>query len=244
MTLSNKIRLMTPYLRVNNRQQNIDFYTQTLGFKLFHEENALSFLGGHRQETPSLVLEESPSVRTRAVSGPHKLACLAFRADSGEIAELLARKVSVQQVYRGDEGYAFSALSPEGHVLLLHGEQDLTSLVACDYPDLPASPDFVGLSQLTLTKLDLHVTEPDQLASFFADLPLSVGLIASQGEDLAVPAHETWDLESIECLVAADVNLAVLASQFSQLGAEIFLNKKETLLIVTLPNQLELWFMA
>lgn len=244
MTISNKIRLMTPYLRVNNRQQNIDFYTHTFGVKLFHEENALSFLGGHRQETSCLVLEESPSVRTRSVRGLHKLARLTFQADSGEIAELLARKVSVQQVYRGKQGYAFSALSPEGHLILLHGETDVTSLVACDYPDLPASPDFIGLSQLTLFSLELHVTDPDQLTPFFDQLPVQVSLVASQGEDLAVPAHETWDLESLECLVSEDLDLTAVASHFDQLGAETFLNKKHSLLIVTLPNQLELWFMA
>lgn len=241
MTVFDETIAQTPYLRVNNRQRNLDFYTQTLGLKLYREENALAFLGGHADTRPALVLEESPSVRTRAVEGPHKLHSLVFKASSGEIAELLARKVAVEQVYQGQEGYAFSALSPEGHLIWLHGEADVTSLVACDYPDLPANPDFTGLSQVSLDSIRLRVTDQTGYDSLLADLNLSLEFIEDQGPDLEIPADETWDLESLEVLVSAEIDLSATQAHFDQLGLETFLNRKETLLVVTLPNQIELW---
>ena len=41
MTQSGNFKFHTPIFRVNNRQENIDFYQNTLGFKLLTEENAL-----------------------------------------------------------------------------------------------------------------------------------------------------------------------------------------------------------
>ena len=42
MTQSGNLKFHTPIFRVNNRQENIDFYQNTLGFKLLTEENALA----------------------------------------------------------------------------------------------------------------------------------------------------------------------------------------------------------
>ena len=42
MTQSGNFKFHTPIFRVNNRQENIDFYQNTLGFKLLTEENALA----------------------------------------------------------------------------------------------------------------------------------------------------------------------------------------------------------
>lgn len=241
MTVFDVTIAQTPYLRVNNRQRNLDFYTQNLGLKLYSEENALAFLGGHADARPALVLEESPSVKARAVEGPHKLHSLVLKAASGEIAELLACKVAVHQVYQGQEGYAFSALSPEGHEIWLHGEEDVTSLVACDYPDLPANPDFIGLSQVSLDRIGLRVTDQAGYEALLADLNLSLEFIEDQGPDLEAPAEETWDLESLEVLVPAETDLSAAQAYVDQRGLATFLNRKETLLVVTLPNQIELW---
>lgn len=41
MTLFNGVTFRHPVLRINNRDQNVDFY-QRLGFKLVHEENAIA----------------------------------------------------------------------------------------------------------------------------------------------------------------------------------------------------------
>lgn len=240
MTVFEVTTALTPYVRVNNRQHNLDFYTQTLGLKLYQEENSLAFLGTHTDPKPVLVLEESPSVRTRAVEGPHKLHSLVFKASSGEIAELLARQVSIQQVYQGQQGYAFSALSPEGHEIWLHGEDDVAKLVACDYPDLPANPEFAGLSAMSLDKIRLRVTDQAGYEALFADLNLPIEWIEDQGPDLETPADETWDLESLEVLVSAETDLSAAQAHFDQLGLENFLNRKGSLLVVTLPNQIEL----
>lgn len=244
MTVFDVTRVLTPYLRVNNRHRNLYFYTQTLGLKLFSEENALAFLGGQKDASPALVLEESPSVRTRAVVGPHKLQSLVFKASVREIAELLARKVSVGQVYRGDKGYAFSALSPEGHEIWLHGEDDLTSLVACDYPDLPVSLDFTGLSVVRTDRIGLRVTDQAGYENLLAGLNLPLDVIEDQGPDLESPAEETWDLESLELALPVGTDLTLAKEYFDQLGLETFINRKGTLLVVTLPNQIELWYQA
>ena len=41
MTQSGNLKFHTPIFRVNNRQENIDFYQNTLGFKLLTEEMLL-----------------------------------------------------------------------------------------------------------------------------------------------------------------------------------------------------------
>lgn len=242
MTIFKTVTLTGPYLRVNNRNHNLAFYQETLGLRLLSEENALAFLGGHVAQTPRLTLEESPSYNFRAVVGTKKLRTLFLKASIGEIAELLARQVTVQQVYRGDLGYAFSAQSPEGHDIVLHGEEDINSLKPCDYPDLPANPNFIGLSDVSVSAVQLNVIDKAHSDLFYAGLPLSLETLEATGQDLQAPSNHTWDLEILEFAVAKDKDLTELKTHFDSLGAETFLNKKETILVVTDPSRIEIWF--
>ena len=45
MTVFEQMEFYSPVLRINNREENIDFYQNTLGFKVLSEENSLVFLG-------------------------------------------------------------------------------------------------------------------------------------------------------------------------------------------------------
>lgn len=238
-----QMTLTAPYLRVNNRQRNIDFYEQVLGLRVLHEENALAFLGGHDAKQPRLILEESPSYRTRAVVGLKKLHTLVVKVDAKDIAELLARKCPVLQVYRGEKGYAFSALSPEGDRFLLHGETDVACLEPVAYPDLAADPAFQGVADLEVVAVKLHVPNQAVSSPFYEQLPLTVELIEAQGSDLQVENDQTWDLGGFEFAVDESFDLASLNAHFQSLGAETTLNKKGRTLLVTDPSGLDWWFL-
>lgn len=73
MTQSGNFKFHTPIFRVNNRQENIDFYQNTLGFKLLTEENALAVFTDWTDRNSLFVIEESPAYRCRAVEGPKKI---------------------------------------------------------------------------------------------------------------------------------------------------------------------------
>lgn len=243
MSLFDGIQLVSPYLRVKNRQETIDFYRDVLGFKTYHEENALALIGDQTRQKPLLTVEVSKSLQARPVSGPKKLALLEFWADSRDIAELLARKVPVDQVVKGPSGYGFYTTSPDGDPLLIHGEADRNLLEPVAYPDVTPTPEFSGLNQVNLISITLHATEPKQLELFFKDLPIPIIMTAAQGEDLNCPNTETLDLESLEFTVSAETDLRALAEHFTDKGAEVFLNRKATYLIVTASNGIELWFL-
>ena len=75
-TIFENVSGMVPVIRVNNRELNLTFYKEELGLKVISEENALAILGGKTAKTIDdavLIIEESPSMRTRAVSGVKKL---------------------------------------------------------------------------------------------------------------------------------------------------------------------------
>ena len=98
-TVFDNIKRAVPVIRVNNRDLNLAFYKETLGLKVISEENALAMLGSKSAKTRTdtrLILEESPSMRTRAVDGVKKLRKIVI--ESPEFTE------------------GFEATSPEGDV--------------------------------------------------------------------------------------------------------------------------------
>ena len=74
MNVNQTVRII-PTLKVNNRNLNEVFYVNTLGMKPLLEESAFLSLGD-QSGLEKLVLEESPSMRTRKVEGTKKLAKL------------------------------------------------------------------------------------------------------------------------------------------------------------------------
>ena len=64
----NHVARIVPVIKVNNRNLNQDFYSKTLGMKSLLEEGAQLSLGD-QTKTERLILEESPSMRSRRVKG-------------------------------------------------------------------------------------------------------------------------------------------------------------------------------
>lgn len=241
MTVFEHIQFTAPYLRVNNRQHNIAFYQQ-LGLRVLWEESSLVFLGVKNSQKPILVLEESPSFRTRAVVGQKKLHTLCLTISFEDIEQLLAKNLPVDRVFKGEEGYGFEVTSPEGDKIQVYGNADRVFVEEVDYPELVANPDFQGVTKVTVRAIILHVLDEDKSIDFYENLPLSILPIQGEGADLTAASDETWDLSSLSFSVAEGLDLQELADDFARRGAETFLTRKQTLLVVTAPNGIELWF--
>lgn len=230
---------------MNNRRINQEFFEKNLGLKTVLEEAAFVELAGHNGEkTAQVVLVESPSMRTRAVEGvkKHKRTAL-YVANPAEIESLLARGASFTKLYKGNNGFAFESVSPEGDCFLLHSEDVTTELqeVAVS-SSFEALPDFVGLTDVTVSEISIHT--PDVVASqafYQTVLPHqeAVRFYEAQGPDLLCEATETWDLDSLRVKVPADMNWAELEGQLKR---NYFKDKKETFIQTTDPSNIEIWF--
>ena len=94
---ANHIIRIIPVLKINNRHLNQEFFVNQLGMKALLEEAAFLSLGD-QTKTEKLQLEESPSMRSRRVKGPKKLARIVVKvADAKEIESLLAQKTCLGQ---------------------------------------------------------------------------------------------------------------------------------------------------
>ncbi|MGT2929345.1 CppA N-terminal domain-containing protein [Streptococcus dentasini] len=248
MTIFDGISLSAPVLRVNNRERNIEFYCKTLGFKVLKEENTEVFFGGHAKKIDRFRIEESPSMRVRAVEGPKKLHRLYIKATvAGEIEALLAKGASYQHLYKGDNGYAFEALSPEGDTILLHAEDDVSSLkdISNQKWSFQTIENFQGLSDYQVDKLILNVPDLQQSNDFyqyFAGLSFLPDLRLTQGSDLQAEPNSTWDLEFLEYHVPDDYDLSMLKSHLETLGLDVYLDRAQTVLVLSDPSRVEIWF--
>lgn len=243
MKKNDMIKGIAPILKINNRHKNLSFYRETLGFKVLNEENAFVDLGDQKSRTVKLILEESPSIKTRKVNGSKKLAQLIFKVTNpDEIETLLAKGLPFEKLYRGQSGWAFSLSSPEGDQVLLHSEADVACLEGVDQLERfeYKLPDFEGLTEYYLDKVLVRTNHFEASQAFYQQLleeacPLE--FIQAEGEDLAVEASETWDLAGFDLKVAAEFSLADLQSEFQDEAS--FLDKKERLLVLHDPNLLE-----
>ena len=91
----NQIMRMIPTLKVNNRNLNESFYIETLGMKPLLEESAFLSLGD-QSGIEKLVLEESPSMRSRKVEGIKKLARLI--ASSYKVGGFLPARLEIMNL--------------------------------------------------------------------------------------------------------------------------------------------------
>ena len=153
MTQSGNLKFHTPIFRVNNRQENIDFYQNTLGFKLLTEENALAVFTDWSERNSLFVIEESPAYRCRAVEGPKKINKVVIKVSNPlEIEYLLARDDNqAKAIFQGENGYAFETISPENDLILVHAEDDLSTLKTVEYADVEEKKDFKGLIAISIT---------------------------------------------------------------------------------------------
>lgn len=239
----NHVARIVPVIKVNNRNLNQDFYSKTLGMKSLLEEGAQLSLGD-QTKTERLILEESPSMRSRRVKGAKKLARLVIKvAKASEIEALLARGIEVDSLYRGEKGYAFEATSPEGDRTLLHAEEDLSSLQPVEKtPAFEGQDDFIGLSQFDVEKIELRVPDLQAVKTFYQPVSNVLDFLDVQeakGEDLQADNTKTWDLAMLKCLVA-DFDVEKLSSIFAP--QEFFVPKSKKFLVSQDRNNIELWF--
>ena len=239
----NHVARIVPVIKVNNRNLNQDFYSKTLGMKSLLEEGAQLSLGD-QTKTERLILEESPSMRSRRVKGAKKLARLVIKvAQASEIEALLARGIEVRSLYRGERGYAFEATSPEGDHILLHAEENLSSLQPVqETPAFEGQDDFIGLSQFDVEKIELRVPDLQAVKAFYQPVSNVLDFLdvqEAQEEDLQADNTKTWDLAMLKCLVA-DFDVEKLSSIFAT--QKFFVPKSKKFLVSQDQSNIELWF--
>ena len=235
----NQIKRMIPTLKVNNRNLNESFYIETLGMKPLLEESAFLSLGD-QSGIEKLVLEESPSMRSRKVEGIKKLARLLVKVEKpSEIEALLARMEKIPQLYKGAKGYAFEVLSPEGDCILIHAEDDIKDLKKVEEEVTFAKDE--KLRYLTAFEISVEINLPDETSSLLEkeEIENRLAFNQAQGSDLLVENNVTWDLSMLKFQVE-NLDLAVLRQRFEEAG--YFIPKSEKFFLSKDTNNIELWF--
>ncbi len=238
-------KVVVPGLRINNRSVNQAFLEEQLGLKTVLEEGPFAeFAGYSTDKTAKLVLIESPSMRTRAVEGPKKMARLVLKvAKPAEIESLLARGSSFSKLYRGKKGLAFETVLPEGYVFLLHSEEDIEDLQEILPPvQFEELADFQGLTDLAVSQIFINSPHPETSQDFYQTIWPDQGLLVfqeAQGPDLLADADSTWDLDSLRIKVQPELDWAELEEK---LPAGYFKDRKERFLQSTDPSKIEIWF--
>ena len=237
----NQIKRMIPTLKVNNRNLNELFYIETLGMKPLLEESAFLSLGD-QSGIEKLVLEESPSMRSRKVEGIKKLARLLVKVEKpSEIEALLARMEEIPQLYKGAKEYAFEVLSPEGDCILIHAEDDIKDLKKVE-EEVTFSKDE-KLRYLTAFEISVEINLPDETSSLLdkKEIENRLAFNQAQGSDLLVENNITWDLSMLKFQVE-NLDLPVLRQRFEEVG--YFIPKSEKFFLTKDTNNIELWFEA
>ena len=235
----NQIKRMIPTLKVNNRNLNELFYIETLGMKPLLEESAFLSLGD-QSGIEKLVLEESPSMRSRKVEGIKKLARLLVKVEKpSEIEALLARMEEIPQLYKGAKGYAFELLSPEGDCILIHAEDNIKDLKKVE-EEVTFSKDE-KLRYLTAFEISVEINLPDEISSLLEkeEIENRLAFNQAQGSDLLVENNVTWDLSMLKFQVE-NLDLPVLRQRFEEAG--YFIPKSEKFFLTKDTNNIELWF--
>ena len=235
----NQIKRMIPTLKVNNRNLNESFYIETLGMKPLLEESAFLSLGD-QSGIEKLVLEESPSMRSRKVEGIKKLARLLVKVEKpSEIEALLARMEEIPQLYKGAKGYAFELLSPEGDCILIHAEDNIKDLKKVEEEVTFAKDE--KLRYLTAFEISVEINLPDEISSLLEkeEIENRLAFNQAQGSDLLVENNVTWDLSMLKFQVE-NLDLPVLRQRFEEAG--YFIPKSEKFFLTKDTNNIELWF--
>ena len=187
-----------------------------------------------------LVLEESPSMRTRKVEGTKKLAKLIVKVKNpSEIEALLARMEKLPQLYKGNKGFAFEILSPEGDLVLIHAEDDVNELKKLEEEvNFSKNDSMIYLSEFEIST-EIHLL--NQIKSLVEDVETDKKLIfkQGQGEDLLVENSLTWDLSMLKFQVEK-FDIPSLCQKFESVG--YFVPKSEKFFLTTDTNNIELWF--
>lgn len=235
---------IVPVLRINNRFVNQEFLEKTIGLKTHLEEGAFAEFTGHGSGDVRLVLQESPSMRTRAVKGLKKLKKLVLKvANPREVEGILARGGQFTKLYKGKLGYGFEAVSPEGDCFLIHGESSQADLVETLPPVAFVAPeDFTGLTEFVVEEIVIRTPQVAVSQAFYQTvLPNQSVLVfeEAEGADLLTATEEVWDLDSLRVAVEVDYNWADLEDR---LPTGYFKDKKDRFIQTVDPSGIELWF--
>ena len=246
MAVFEEVTFKHPVLRVNNRDDNIDFYKK-LGFKLVNEENAIAEFST-KQKTASFIIEESPMPTTRAVKGTKKINKIVVKIpNADDMTAILGNGIVIERLFKGKKGYAFETLSPEGDCFLLHSEDDIHQLVEVDNIDFPKNSELKEVSDFSFESVILNVVDEVAARAFYDDVfegefPLDIQFVQATGSDLATNPLETWDLEILECQVPKNYDLKALANVFETKGETVYLDKKASVLTISDLSNIEIWF--
>lgn len=241
----NQIINIIPVIKVNNRNVNQTFYVKTLGMKTLLEEGAFISLGDQTL-TEKIILEESPSMRTRRVNGTKKLSKLLIKVQKPEeIEALLAENPDVDKLYQGPKGYAFETTSPEGDCVFLYADDDLSDLKELiEVPCFKKIDNFSGISQFAVSKVEINVPDVLKAEQFYANISNTLDFLAFQkanGTDLQVDSDATWDVTSLKFQVSL-LDIDHLHTIFS--GRNVFVPKSNTFFLSKDDSNIELWFEA
>ncbi len=246
MTLFDEVTFRHPVLRINNRDHNIEFYKK-LGFKLVNEENAFAEFST-KQKNACFVIEESPAPDTHAVEGIKKVNKIVVKIpNADEVTAILGNGIAVERLFKGKNGYAFETLSPEGDLFLLHSEDDIQQLTEIDSVNFPKNDELKEVSDFSFESMILNVADEAAARAFYNDVfggqfPLDIQFVQAQGPDLAADPLETWDVEILECQVPDNYDLKALASFLENKGQTVYLDKKASVLVLSDPSNIEIWF--
>ncbi|MBB5887272.1 CppA N-terminal domain-containing protein [Lactovum miscens] len=224
-----------PVYRVNNREENLNFFRNVLGMKVILEEGTMVELGAFKSKKTHILLEESPGEEGNSASGKikkHKITVL--RANVHEIVELIERNKDAVKEFTDSEA-GFETISPEGDVFWL--------LPSHPYEEIKTDA-FVGLSDFEVSELTINVTDELLAYQSFAPLLAIVGgenTLINFNEEAPEKLENTWDLEALEVTMSKETNFSALKEGFSSFSP--YMDSEERLLNVSLPDQgLELWF--
>ena len=143
------------------------------------------------------------------------------------------------QLYKGNKGYAFEILSPEGDLVLIHAEDDIKDLRKFD--ETVTFTKDEKLQYLTAFEISVEVNLPEDISSLLENEEIQNRLAfnQAQGSDLLVENNVTWDLSMLKFQVK-ELELASLRQRFETAG--YFIPKSENFFLTKDANNIELWF--
>ncbi|KXT75697.1 CppA N-terminal domain-containing protein [Streptococcus sp. DD12] len=237
------------YYKVADRDATIAFCQKALGLRLLREENAIAVMAGQEGTAPYLVIEESPDyLDNRDVIGPKKHALTSIRTAQDDLLQLLLRQETAVDLYKGQAGYAFKVISPQGDTFLLHSESEIESLSPLSHleEDTALQADFKGLETVAFSGVDINSPQVERSEQFYQKLfgllaPLKLQFHQQEGQDLLVANDETRDLAVLSFSVPQVMDLAGLYLAAKSISNEVYLDKKANFLMLKDPSGIEIW---
>ncbi|MFV0556325.1 MAG: CppA C-terminal domain-containing protein [Lactovum sp.] len=230
----NKVISVLPVYRVNDREKDSQFFCQILGMKVLLEEGPMAYLGGHEGKVARLILEEShaPSLGSKDEIKKNSLTCIHIK--DSELKQILHNQKISEDSSSFDfclsDGNLFRVISQE--IDSQKGEQTIKE------------GQKVLLSDFSVTSLSFNFSKENSLSKSLEILK-SEGLVVENinfnySEQKASNIKLSWDFEALKFQVSEMVNFKKLQEKFSNFST--YLDSRNKLLMIELPEGIELWF--